>query len=356
MVDVKVLENWKGEMIDNNTFLLFSPFNRNVGNPYQFAINSQKDFEDFLIRNSGLNDCSASVYADDGVIDKIWFDFDGDGAIEEAKKLYDYLKFLECKVIPVISGKKGIHLHLLVSSTLPVNDYETRVKLMDACQSIISNGLGIKDWKQKTSLDWSKVGAIKSTCRIPNTLRPPGNTTWCSYLPENWSELSNNDIWDYSKSPHSFEYTGEVYNLAFFIDKNSSELFKPRQRAKGTYATNSIIYDSNVLYAAFAVPKNKKELTPFLEQLMRPCLFRHIFRANPGNDVRVATTIDLVESGLSVNQILEIYSMLDWENYNEGITKEKVEYIADRIHNNDLNAYSCSKLRFLQIPRLCCYD
>ena len=82
--------------IDKNTFLLFSPFNRNVGNPYQFGIKSQKDFEDFLIRNNGLNDCSASVYADDGVIDKIWFDFDGEGAIEEAKKLYDYLKFLEC--------------------------------------------------------------------------------------------------------------------------------------------------------------------------------------------------------------------------------------------------------------------
>ena len=343
--------------IDKNTFLLFSPFNRNVGNPYQFGIKSQKDFEDFLIRNNGLNDCSASVYADDGVIDKIWFDFDGEGAIEEAKKLYDYLKFLECKVIPVISGKKGIHLHLLVSSTISVNEYDARVQLMDACQSIIRNGLGIKDWKQKTTLDWSKLGAITSTCRIPNTLRPPANTTWCSYLPEDWSKLSNNEIWDYAKSSHDFEYTGEVYNLSFFIDniKNSSGFSKYVKRSNEynvlSKSTSLVLSESTV--STYKIPDDLKQ---FLEPLMRPCLFRHIFRANPGNDVRVAATIDFVDSGLSVDQILEIYSRLGWENFNEGITREKVEYIADRIYNKDLQAYSCSKLRYLQIPRLCCYD
>ena len=346
--------------IDRNTFLLFSPFNRNVGNPYQFPIETQKDFENFLIRNNGINDCSASVYADDGVIDKIWFDFDGEGAIEEAKRLYDYLKFLECKVIPVISGKKGIHLHLLVNSTLSVNEYETRVQLMDACQSIIANGLGIKDWKQKTTLDWSKIGAITSTCRIPNTLRPPANTTWCSYLPEDWSELSNNKIWDYSKSPHNFEYTGEVYNLAFFIDKkNSSDFFKrgikAREQRYALSSTTSSALLSTVVSSSssYKIPEN---LENFLEPLMRPCLFRHVFTKNPSNHVRVASTIDFLDSGLSVEQILEIYSRLDWENYNEGVTKEKVNYIADRKNNNDLNAYSCSKLRLLQIPRLCCYE
>lgn len=339
--------------IDKNTFLLFSPFNRNVGNPYQFPINNQQDFENFLIRNNGIHDCSASVYANDGVIDKIWFDFDGEGAIKEAKQLYDYLKFLECKVIPVISGKKGIHLHLLVNSTVSVNDDDARIQLMDACQSIIKNGLGIKDWKQKTTLDWQKLGAITSTCRIPNTMRPPENTTWCSYLPEDWSKLSNNDIWDYAKNSHSFDYTGEVYNLSFFIDKNSSEFsrYSKKRQVHDVYSGAHRTLENTS--SSYKIPE---DLKAFLEPLMRPCLFRHIFRANPSNAVRVAATIDFVDSGLTAEQILEIYSRLSWENYNEEVTKEKVGYIADRIYNNDLNAYSCSKLRFLKIPRLCCYD
>ena len=85
--------------IDNTTLELFSPFNRNVGNPYQFPIRTRKDFEDFIIRNNGINDCSASLYANNGTIDKVWFDFDGEGANDEAKKLYDYLKSFDAKVM-----------------------------------------------------------------------------------------------------------------------------------------------------------------------------------------------------------------------------------------------------------------
>lgn len=350
--------------IDNTILQLFSPFKRNVGNPYQFPIRTQKDFEDFLIRNNGLNDCSASVYADDGVIDKIWFDFDGEGAIEEAKQLYDYLKFLECKVIPVISGKKGIHLHLLVNSTLSVNEYDARVQLMDACQSIIANGLGIKDWKQKTTLDWSKVGAIKTTCRIPNTMRPPENTTWCSFLPEDWSSLSNNDVWDYAKSPHTFNYSGNIYSLAFFVDsiKLSSSSNKFSSRFSRNYETRSIQNATSLpqgeRFVSYRIPETDIDgLKKFLEPLMRPCLHKHLFTDNPNNAVRVASTIDFLGIGLSPDQILNIFSRLNWTNYNEGITKEKVTYIADRHFNNDINSYSCTKIHtILQLPRSYCYD
>jgi len=350
--------------IDNTTLQLFSPFKRNVGNPYQFPIETQKDFEDFLIRNNGLNDCSASVYADDGVIDKIWFDFDGEGAIEEAKLLYDYLKFLECKVIPVISGKKGIHLHLLVNSTLSVNEHDARVQLMDACQSIIANGLGIKDWQQKTTLDWSKVGAIKTTCRIPNTMRPPENTTWCSFLPENWSSLSNNEIWDYAKSPHTFDYGGNIYSLAFFVD--STKLSSSSSKFSSRFNKNHVMSNAKVIrpsssqddaFVSYTTPDSIDDLKVFLEPLMRPCLHNHLFTDNPNNAVRVASTIDFLDIGLSPDHILNIFSRLGWTNYNEGITKEKVTYISDRYFNNDINSYSCTKIHtILQLPRSYCYD
>ena len=117
--------------LDQNTLLLFSPFHRNVGNPYQSEIQNQKDFEDFIIRNNGINDCSASVYSQDSTIDKIWFDFDGVGAIDEARRLYKFLCGMGCKVLPIISGRKGIHLHLLLSSNIKVDSEIAKEVLMD---------------------------------------------------------------------------------------------------------------------------------------------------------------------------------------------------------------------------------
>jgi len=336
--------------IDNTTLELFSPFNRNVGNPYQSPIRTRKDFEDFIIRNNGINDCSASLYADNGTIDKVWFDFDGEGAIDEAKKLYDYLKSFDAKVIPIISGKKGIHLHLLVKSNLSVDEHETRVQLMDTCQSIIANGLGLEDWKQPTTLDWQKVGAVKTTCRIPNTLRPPGNTTWCSYLPENWSSISNVQVWDYAKSPQFFSYGGKVLDLERFND-NSSRNLKIPVKKKILYGASR---QAQTGFVSYELPD---ELQEFLEPITRRCIHTSMFTKNPNNHIRVAMTIDFLQNGMSPDTIMEIISRLDWNNYNENVTREKVQYISDRFFNNDINPYSCTKIHtILQLPRSFCYD
>ena len=82
-----------------------------------------------------------------------------------------------------------------------------------------------------------------------------------------------------------------------------------------------------------------------------------MFTKNPNNHIRVAMTIDFLENGMSPDTIMEIISRLDWNNYNENVTREKVQYIADRFFNNDINPYSCTKIHtILQLPRSFCYD
>ena len=342
--------------IDQNTLNLFSPFQRNVGNPYQFGIKSQKDFEDFIIRNNGINDCSASVYSQDSTIDKIWFDLDGVGALDEARRLYKFLREINCKVLPIISGRKGIHLHLLLSSNVKVNSESAKEILMDTIILIISNGLGLRDWKQPTTLDWSKLGATNVTCRIPNTLRPPANTTWSSYLPENWNELSDADVWDYSKSPHSFDYTGEIYSIDELSSKleilpNSHSFTRSRGSSEQRFEKQPEF--EPVLFGTM----ERSELVKALEKIMRPCLFRHIISSRPRNDARVASVLDLLSVGLLPKEILTIFSKLNWDKYDEQITSSKVMYIAERFYGNqDLSPYSCARLRQINLPKVCCVE
>ena len=343
--------------LDQNTLQLFSPFQRNVGNPYQFPIKTQEDFEDFLVRNNGIKDCSASVYSQESTIDKIWFDFDGVGALDEARRLYKFLRGLDCKVFPIISGKKGIHLHLLINSNVKVNSSISKETLMDIIIIIISKGLGIKDWKQPTTLDWSKLGATNVTCRIPNTLRPPANTTWSSYLPENWNELSDADVWDYSKSPHSFDYSGKIYSIDE-LSSNIGEVPQSNLSSRLSSRQNEPQFEKQPEFEPVLFEKaSRSETIKLLEKIMRPCLFRHIISSRPRNDARVASVLDLLAVGFLPKEILTIFAKLNWDKYDEKITSSKVMYIAERFYGNqDLSPYSCARLRQINLPKVCCVE
>jgi len=330
--------------INSTTLQLFSPFNRTVGNPVQYEINSQKEFEYFLDKNNGIKDCSSSVYSINGTIDKVWFDFDGKGAFEDARKVYQYLKEKNAKCIPVISGKKGIHLHLLIKSDINVDSANAKAILMDTVTTIAHEALGLKDWSQETSLDWTKAGVLHVTCRIPNTLRPPENSSYCSYIPEDWYTLSNSELWSYAKQPNEFHYTGKVLPIETFISE--SPVFQGIQ----THESNKECISISTL----RIPDNMQE---FLKKVMRPCLYRHIISKNPNHYVRVAATIDFLYAGFSPTEILTIYSKCGWSNFNSNITKEKITYLAQRVLKyNDLSPYSCQKLRVMKIPRMCCVD
>ena len=97
-------------------------------------------------------------------------------------------------------------------------------------------------------------------------------------------------------------------------------------------------------------------MTEFLKKVMRPCLYRHILSKNPNHNVRVSATIDFLHAGFSPEEIIKIYSKCGWSNFNEGVTRDKINYLAQRVYNDDMSAYSCQKLRILKVPRVCCVD
>jgi hypothetical protein len=185
-------------VIDITTRLLFGEFPREVGTPVRQTIYSEKQFEDFIARHNGKSDCFVSVYPNNLKITEIFFDFDGAGALGDAKQLYTFLTERGYPVIPVASGKKGYHLHVLVKGN--GGDKE---QLRLVAWSIIYTAFGEK----RPTVDEKVVGDLRRLCRIPNTLRPPENLNYCTYLPPNvFVKMTERDVAEHIKSPHHYEY------------------------------------------------------------------------------------------------------------------------------------------------------
>ena len=70
----------------------------------------------------------------------------------------------------------------------------------------------------------------------------------------------------------------------------------------------------------------------------------------PPHHVRVAATVDLMWAGLTIEEIVRIYSKLNWIDWNPKTT----EYQVRDVFKRKLRPYSCKKLRSLGIPKLCC--
>lgn len=321
--------------LDNTTQILFSPYDREVANPKRWNIHSKDEFIKFIERNNGASDCYTSVYPLDGTIDKITFDLDDEkrgvvGVAPEARRLYGWLLMKGYNVIPVLSGKKGIHLHLLLR---PKKYDDAKGLLTKATYSILCDVFGYDEGKKIKSvfIDSSLIGDIGQLIRIPNTLRPPENLAWCTYLPADWVKMTTPELVSHMKSPMTYDYDldGTFPTLDTFPEP-PAEIIKWK-----------IVEDTE---PAHPIKDNK-----FLKGLLRPCLYRHMMSYHPGHAVRVASTVDLLQF-FEPAKVLEMYRVLEWDEWDPDETMRQIYSC------RHLKPYSCKRLRQLGIPRLCCVE
>lgn len=293
------------------TELLFGSFPREMGGfpspPFRRPVYSLQHFYSTIQYLNGISDVFVSVY-DGKVIDKIFGDWDGN--LEGVKKIYEELS-KKTTVIPVFSGSKGIHLYVLTKPA-PMTE-ENKLKLFVLSRKIFSN----------SGVDYHVVGDVSRLCRVPNTLHPKG--LYCTYLPPDWTWMEWKDLIAHAKERHEYEY--EIRrNLSLedvCVEKKDVELVK-----------GSI----------------EKCHIRFLKSLLRPCILRHISTPNPSHTARVAMVIDLMWTGLTKNQIVDIISQLEWEDFD----RAKTEYQVEQIFKKGYKPYSCRRLRELKIPEVCC--
>jgi len=304
-------------MIDPLTHQLFGQFPREVANPSRTVVYDLQGLKKFLTYNEGIRDSYISLYPLTGEIDKILFELDGYArALEDAKKIYRYLTDAGEIVVPVASGRKGIHLYLLLRPKKYGTEEETKKLLYRKTYSILISVFG-EDNYNKTTVDSSIIGDVRQIIRIPNTRRPPANKSWCTYLTPGFMNSTWLDIINYTKMPHHMDRVPTPTTTLDDIPDPSI----PIKALQHNHLDTTIPISGNW----------------FLEGVLRPCLYRGIMQPNPSHDVRVATTIDLLIS-CSPHEILQIYSTLGWVDFNADETMRQIQ--------------SCSKYERYECPTL----
>jgi len=303
-------------MIDALTIQLFGLFPREVANPQRVPCYSLEQFKYFLSYNEGLHDCYTSVYPFSGEVDKIFYDFDGHArGLEDARRVYSWLIENHFTAVPIASGKKGIHLYVLLMPHM----YETPKELLTNASYYILQQVFGNDYLKSTA-DPHVIGDIRRITRIPNTRRPPDNTMWCVPLPQEFVASSWIDIINWCKMPHEFPRCTPSRKTLFDFPKVELPY---------------MLLEADL--PKFDMPKNVNYL---LENMLSPCLYRGIMVSNPPHAIRVAATSELLMF-LKPHQIADVYSKLGWVDYDFETTLSQIESC------KKYRTFSCKKLRMI---------
>ena len=330
-------------MIDDPRLMeLFYPFNRSVG-LYRSPIQTYEQFREYIDRNNGIRDCFASVYSSDGYIDKIFFDIDSkthfSSVRDSAVMLYQHLTSKGYRCIPVFSGRKGFHIHLLLKREQYDSQAKAKSLLKSASISIIADAFGIEVSKLLNGelsryVDPTTIGDVSRIMRIPNTLRPPQNDLWCVPLPESFPSMSESELTKYAKEPHILDYTNQE---------------RPRLKDLASSVIDKIdIKEQHKAFVNPGVACDALVVDDVVKHVVRPCLYNRIHDANPSHTVRLAMSADMLNLGYSQEQVVDYFSRLGWVDFNRRRTADAVKQCSG------LNSYSCKTLRLNNIPKVCC--
>jgi len=327
--------------LDRTTCRLFGDMPREVSLG-RLKVNTVDDLANYVSTNNGVTDCYVSTTTLDGLVTEIYYDIDSpnlEDAFLETCWVYEWLLRKGCCVVPVITAGKGFNLHKILRPKRYEDGQESKRLIKNATLWVLSQVFG---YDEKTRIiytdcfDPQVIGNLRRVCRIPNTLRPPKNLAWCTYLPPDFHKMKLIDIIALTKEPQHFDYDFNGEDLPSLEDfpeaPEGVKVVHPETRRR-----NEEIDDSGIDLKGHAV----------LQNLLRPCLYRHMMRDNPPHDVRVASTIDLLDF-FSPREILSMYKELRWIDFETSSTVDYIESCKGYI------PYSCSKLRDMGIPRTCC--
>lgn len=268
-------------------------------------ITTPRHFEQEIdILNGAIEDLYTNVNPINGEINKISIDFDGAESLKESQKLCTYLLGLGIPCIPVASGRRGVHLHVLFKTRKGEDNKEILYKT--------TKSLLLKSLPKNKAVDPHLIGNTRAMIRIPNTLRPPENMSFCTYLPPGkaFLEMTETDLATHIRGTHY--YLAEDYGInkhpPTFEEFILPEVDKEQVQFAEFDNSKSVHYSDNEQ----------------LKHLLRPCLYRLMTVEEPRHKVRVAATADLLRSEISPNQILDMYRSLNWRDWDEKWTAYQI--------------------------------
>lgn len=342
-------------MLDEVTKLLFADsYPREIGKKRNLVRNL-REFEHQIDLINGVDEVFTNVNPLNGVINKIFFDLDDplrcnichakgitvEGHMDvisehfrtnhpqeyesnnkridrfvtqlplslgEAQQLYTYLINKNIPTFHIASGKKGIHLYSKFQNR---DGDDNRAILYKTTKSLLLGCFGAdeKGVIKSRCIDTHLVGNTRALCRIAGTMRPPSNSTFCTFLPphKGFLEMTLEDLRWYIKSKHTYslkDYDYDPYNLPRFEDFILPELEKVQ----------------------FSIEPQDNTCTPtnveswMLKELLRPCLYRLITVGEPRHHVRIPVVVDLKRADFTTPEIVAMLRPLKWVDWSEDYT------------------------------------
>ena len=266
-------------------------------------------------------------------VNKLFFDFDSklqfpSDALEELRKVVDYLDEMNLPYLPVFSGSKGFHIYVPLKEKI----YTSGSYLTDMTRACM---LHLKrEFKLKT-ID-PKVSVPTKLCRVLYSNHPKTGLK-CSPLNPEWvRDWSIEKIMDYAQNPdgwHANLLDGKKYlTLEEFVDYAGINVEEEVAHGREQFALES---------------ENLKFLNPddeFLAQLLHyPCIVNSILGVeNAVHYARFAACVQLKRLGYTPAWVFKFFKQ---RCYRDVDLEAESRYQINYIFNRELNFPSCRRLR-----------
>jgi hypothetical protein len=295
--------------------ILYQNFDRKVGNPKQYIIHNTAELNNFITTNSGQNDeCYASsclYIKGKPIFDDLFLEEDNKN-IKAIATIGQYYSDNDIPWIPLYSANRSFHIH---APFQPENISQLTIKKFAATV--------LKETHNESTMDEHVTGDISRLHRIPNTQRINGR--WC--IP-----LSHEDVLNQLPLSHFIELSKSPQ----FINYNIS--YKPRITEFVKECTFEEIPQQSL-------PKHISTPQKFrLKDFVRGCICKKLYNPNPSNMIRNAATRDALLLGLTSQQLAQSYSELNWVDYDPSYTKERIDYIQERISQGYVRHFGKERL------------
>lgn len=266
-------------------------------------------------------------------VSKLFFDFDSKlqfpfDALEEVRKVIDYLDEIQLPFLVDFSGSKGFHIFVPLRKKI----YTSGQYLTDVTRSCM---LFLKREFDLKTID-QKVANPAKLCRVPYSIHPKTGLH-CSPLNPDWvREWSIEKIVEYAKSPNGWRcdlLVGKKYlDLGEFIEYCGIEV-----KEEIIVAREEFVLSSENL--EFANPEDE-----FLAQLLHyPCLVNSILGVeNAVHYARFAATIQLKRLGYTPAYIFKFFKQ---RQYLDVQYEAECRYQINHIFNSTYSFPTCKRLQ-----------
>jgi hypothetical protein len=250
---------------------------RMFGYPQQYPVYCEEDIINSIQEHNGFNPCFISLaqYTSKGLlVDRLVFDFDGEGSTEDAIKLILYFEELDLyPLYLVFSGHKGFHVYLKINP----NYYSKEV--LRSFQNKIINQLDLK------SCDRHIIGDLKRMIRIPGTIHQ------------------------------------ETGKLCEFIDTGYD------LNEQGWIDLNLFVKDQNIPFQQdVSFDNNNGDSDHFIIHPY-PCIMHYINQSDVDHFIRVSYVSMRVAERWSDKQIYDECKTFGWSDFDSSYTKYQIEHI-----------------------------